>query len=244
MRGAFSTSTICDIAIRFEDERSAADFNTLLSTVHDELATVSRVMTLRGDIASDLRYADEDVFLRLDWRGDHGDVNPLTSFRSPNGFVMRDPLTGVKPSLNVRFFVVMIFGNDEINRLPQGFAGGVAVHLFGGVVPGADRAVEIFAVDRNVRGIDDRRQVRRLVKASVGHGPPASATRMTCRRALSDASWSSCSQTLRQAPRRANFPGRLFVCNDGLRAFQRDEVLVLRLPVGRLPRVLVPFLRP
>ena len=82
---------------------------------------------------------------------------------------MCDSLTRVNPSLNIRFFVATIFGNDEINGLAEGFAGGVAVHRFGGVVPGADRAVEIFAIDGNVRAIDDCRQVRRFDEASLGH---------------------------------------------------------------------------
>jgi hypothetical protein len=39
----------------------------------------------------------------------NGDLNPpLASFRSPNGFVVWDPLTGLDPSLNVRFLVAAI----------------------------------------------------------------------------------------------------------------------------------------
>ena len=82
---------------------------------------------------------------------------------------MRDPFTLVDPTLNLGFFAAVILGNDEIDQLAQGFACGVPEHLFGCVIPGRQDAVEIFAVDRNVRRVDDRRQVRRLVKAFPGH---------------------------------------------------------------------------
>ncbi len=75
----------------------------------------------------------------------------------------------MNPLLNVRFLVATIDGNDEVNRLAEGFLRGVAEHLLGRVIPGGDRAVEILAVDGDRRGVDDRRQVRRFVSAFVRH---------------------------------------------------------------------------
>jgi len=45
------------------------------------------------------------------------------------------------------FFALSIGRNDDADRLPDDFRGGVPEHAFGGAVPGRDDAVQILADD-------------------------------------------------------------------------------------------------
>jgi hypothetical protein len=94
---------------------------------------------------------------------------------------MGDSLTGMNPALNAGFFVTTIFGNDEMNRLADGLSRGITEHLFGRVIPGSERPVEILAVDGDLRGADDRRQMRGFLKAPLGQGSPTGILRVSCR---------------------------------------------------------------
>ena len=96
-------------------------------------------------------------------------MDPLAPLRSSNRVVTRDPFPKVNAPLHVGFLVATIFRNDEMNGLAENLVGAVPEHPFGGVIPGGQNLIEIFAVDGHVGRVDDRRQVRRLVKAFLGH---------------------------------------------------------------------------
>jgi hypothetical protein len=59
--------------------------------------------------------------------------------------------------------------------MTYGFVRSVAEHPFGRLVPGVDDALEILAVNRDVRGLDDCGQVGSFAELVLGQGSSSEA---------------------------------------------------------------------
>jgi hypothetical protein len=107
-------------------------------------------------------------------------------------------LPRVNPALDLAFFFEAIVGNCEVNRLPQGLARSVAKHLLGSRIPGVDVGIQIFAVDGNGRGSEDRCEKRRLVELFLSQRWLSNGVRSSWPVEAVPASRSSRPQTARQ----------------------------------------------
>ena len=110
---------------------------------------------MRGDIARDLGGSD-DVSGGISDRGDgEGDIDERTVLAAAGGLEVVDALAVTHAFDDIGFFVPALAGDDQSDVLADGFFGEVAEDAFGGFVPTGDDAVEGFADDGVVGGIDD-----------------------------------------------------------------------------------------
>src|SRR4029434_6024817 len=112
-----------------------------------------------GDVASDFRCADRAACRILDGRNGQRYFQQRTIFTQADGFEMVHTFATLEPRENVRLFVLAVRRNEHRNGLADGFLGRVAEQTLRAFIPTGDNAVEVFANDGVVRGIDNRSQL-------------------------------------------------------------------------------------
>jgi hypothetical protein len=128
------------------------------------------VLPLGGDVAGDLRGAD-DVPVAVA-KGRHGerDESPIPVPCPSHRLEVLDPLPFEQPGQDL-FLLVSPFGrDDQVDLLSDGLLGGVAEQAFGPGVPGPDRAVERLADDGVAGGLDDGGKLRLRILDLVAFG--------------------------------------------------------------------------
>ena len=136
-----------------------------------------------GDVAGDLRDADNPAVRRHDRRDRQGDVDAAAVLADADGIVVVDALAGAEPAQqDLLFFGVQLGRNDDADRLPDHLSRGVAEHPLGRPIPGGDRRREVFADDgvvgrRDDAGQRERRRSCRALRTSVYPPAPATAPR-------------------------------------------------------------------
>ena len=128
-----------------------------------ELLGVARVFAGRrqetrplGDVAGDLRGADDLASLVSDRRDRERDRHSRAVLALSNRLVVVDLLAGANLGEDHVFFVLQFLGNQHANGLPDRLGCGVAEHTLGGRIPRHDDAVEILRDDGIVGRFDDR----------------------------------------------------------------------------------------
>src|ERR1700761_8267863 len=91
---------------------------------------------------------------------------------NPDRLEAVDPLAATNPAQNVGFLMLQL-GRDELgNGLTHHLSGAVAEQALRALIPGGDDAIEIFADDAVLRGLNNSRQAgTRLHEIALGLQP-------------------------------------------------------------------------
>src|ERR1700684_1389167 len=109
----------------------------------------------RGDVAGDLRSADDGAVGVLDRRDAERDRNPAAVLALPDRLVVVEAVAAADAREDLRLLVVQLRRNQDSDRLADDLFGGVAEQVFGGAVPADDDAVQRLADDRIAGRFDD-----------------------------------------------------------------------------------------
>jgi hypothetical protein len=112
-----------------------------------------------GDIARHLRRADDVAGLVAHRRNRERNVDPATVLPHANGLEVVDPLAGSDAGEDVRFFVLALGRNEDVDRLADQLVGRIAEDPLGRGIAGLDDAVEVFRENRVLGGLDDRGEI-------------------------------------------------------------------------------------
>src|SRR3546814_11320860 len=88
-----------------------------------------------GDVAGDLRRADDGAVRRPDRRHRQRDVDQAAVLALANRVVVVDGLAAADAGADYVFFVVAVGGNQDRHRLPDLFLGGIAEEPLRAAVP-------------------------------------------------------------------------------------------------------------
>ena len=121
----------------------------------------------RGDVADDLRGADDGSRCIPDGRDRQGDIEPPAILRDANSLEMIDALAAPQLCENLVFFRLALRWNQDTHRPSHQLLGSVAEQPLRSAVAGLNDPVEVLRNDGVVRGIDDRGEIR----FSRAHGP-------------------------------------------------------------------------
>src|ERR1700680_429916 len=113
----------------------------------------------RGDVAGDLRGADDDAVRVLDRRDAERNRDPAAVLALADRLVVIKAVAVLNAIEDFRFLVVELRRNQDGDRLADDLFGRVAEQVFGGVVPADDDAVEGLADDRVAGRFDDAGQL-------------------------------------------------------------------------------------
>src|SRR5579884_1918865 len=111
-----------------------------------------------GNVAGDLGSADDFAVRVLNRRDGERNVEQRAVFSAANGFEMIDALSPPQSREDLRLLIQAIWRNEHGDRFAHGFFRRVAEHPLRAFVPAHDDAVQIFADDRIVGGVDDGAQ--------------------------------------------------------------------------------------
>src|SRR5580700_3421734 len=133
-------------------QRSPFDFLLELFAVLAQLAFDAVALMFgplaRGDVAGDLRGADDGTVRVLDRRDAERNRNPAAVLALPDRLIVIEAVAAPDARENFRLLVVELLRNQDGDRLADDFFGRVAEQALGGFVPADDDAVEILADDR------------------------------------------------------------------------------------------------
>src|SRR5262249_27153837 len=120
---------------------------------------------LSGNVASD--FGDADDLARRIPNGRDGDryVEHGSIFSLPNRLAVLDAVPRAYPTEKVLFLCAATQWNDDVGRFfPENFCGPVAEYRFCASVPACDDSIEVLAVDRDIRRVEDgSKSERRLL---------------------------------------------------------------------------------
>jgi hypothetical protein len=111
-----------------------------------------------GNVAGDLRGADDSTFVVPDRRQRDRNFKHVTILGNPRGFIVLDRFATSDRGKQPLFLVVTLRGNHRQDRLPEDLGCRIAEELFRAMVPTGDDAVQALADDRIFRRGDDQCQ--------------------------------------------------------------------------------------
>src|ERR1700686_3364652 len=109
----------------------------------------------RGDVASDLRRADDNTMRVPDRRDAERNRKPAAVFALADRLVVIEAVAAADALEDLRFLVVQLLRNEDSDRLADDVFGRVAEQPLGGAVPADDDAVEVLADDGVAGRFDD-----------------------------------------------------------------------------------------
>src|SRR4029077_4090556 len=119
-----------------------------------------------GDVAPDLRGADDCTFSVRRGRNRQRNIDQAAVLMPAHGLVVVDGFTAADARENSRLLVEPIRRNQDGDRPADALRGFVSEQALGPAIPGPDDSVEILADDGVVGGFDDRGELLgRLLRA-------------------------------------------------------------------------------
>src|SRR5580700_318796 len=109
----------------------------------------------RGDVAGNLRGADDGAVRVPDRRDAERNRNAAAVFALPDGLVVIEAVAAPDALDDPRLLVLQLLRNQDGDRLADDVFGGVAEQALGGAVPADDDAVEVLADDGVAGRFDD-----------------------------------------------------------------------------------------
>ncbi len=100
-----------------------------------------------GDVARDLRGADDRARRRADRRDTERDLHLSAVLAQPRGFMLFDRFTPPYPGEDILDLGAPLRRHDDVDGFADGFRRGESEQAFGGPVPGGDCAVELLRDD-------------------------------------------------------------------------------------------------
>jgi hypothetical protein len=99
----------------------------------------------RGDVAGDLRRADDDAAGVFDRRNAQRHVDAAAVLALPDGLVVVETFAAPDAGKDFRFLVLQLRRDQDGDGFADDLVGSVAEQGFGGAVPADDNAAEVFA---------------------------------------------------------------------------------------------------
>ena len=115
---------------------------------------------LLRDVTRNLGGADDISSSVFDGRNGEGHVDPTPIFSDPHRLVVINALAPIEPCKNLRFFIDSIRRNQHRDRLADGLRRTVTKRSLSSGVPAGDNALQCFADNRVICGLDDCREAR------------------------------------------------------------------------------------